>query len=431
MKIRNIFLTIIFMSLPKLLVSNTWKEIDINSTHQLRRIVSIDSNTCYAIPQYYQEVFKTTDGGENWFSVMYKQNYHRELYSIFAPKPDLILISCDKGIIIRTENQFETYEEIFVGKEVRLENFDMFDENYGICGSNIELFKTTDGGKTWEELSMPEECDCFQEVVMAGKEKIFMHGLNLQNQLFYYSLSENGGKDWATVERYNPATLELYPSNTVFIDESTGVYVGKKMEGNQGLAGKSVIFKTIDGGMSWEPKLDSSLEYLSGLSRVRYYDENTLYACGANSYIYNSTDGGENWTVTLTPDIPDGYFTDFAYLTRDKLVFTCSNGKFYKYEKGSNSIEEIFAPQRENISIFPNPVASQEAINIKINMENVNKVSIRLFSMDGREIEPASEIKINGANTISYNPGSKLQSGMYLLEITINGEKYLKSVVVY
>tara|TARA_B110000238_G_scaffold200591_1_gene251313 strand:- start:419 stop:1606 length:1188 start_codon:yes stop_codon:yes gene_type:complete len=78
--------------------------------------------------------------------------------------------------------------------------------------------------------------------------------------------------------------------DTYFSSDSLGYVVG-------GDATQSIIFKTTDGGASWNSYTNSNTSWLYG---VNFVDDSTGYVCGNSGVVYKTIDGGQNWSQLIT-----------------------------------------------------------------------------------------------------------------------------------
>lgn len=90
---------------------------------------------------------------------------------------------------------------------------------------------------------------------------------------------------------------------------------------------------------------------------------------------------------------------------------------------GLNEIEAIDA----TFKMFPNPASTQ--VNLMFNLEKESDVEVNIRDVSGKIIATRFYPKMNSASTINYN-SSQLSKGIYLVEITINGEKMIKRLAI-
>jgi photosystem II stability/assembly factor-like uncharacterized protein len=219
----------------------------------------------------YQTILKTTDGGQSW------QNVEVGTFSSWSPV-------C-----------------VFFS-----------DEMHGWIGSNGSLlYRTQDGGETWEDLLIPNPNpgNILPDIYFVTPN---IGWAILQNGYIYYT--ENGGQTW--VEQLNAnAIFNIYFFKFFFINQLKGWVVGYNPVLEFG-----VIYHTSDGGNTWiEQYVTSGQNYF--LRDVHFIDENTGWALN-RYYIYRTTNGGEDWFPEMIQQ------SDPAITTR-ALCFTDSLRGWY------------------------------------------------------------------------------------------------------
>ncbi len=192
---------------------------------------------------------------------------------------------------------------------------DPTDENIIYIGFGVGgLFKTTDGGTTWNSLFDDNIFTAVftitidpvdHNVIYIGTGDISESGaFFVGNGLFK---STDGGNSWAHIglEKNGTVTKILVsPTDPNTIYASTLGYVRRKNL-NQG------VYKTTDGGTTWTQSLfvsdtagvvdmvmdpnDPDVVFAAGYNR--YYTSYKARLSGLNSKIYRTSDGGSNWTI--------------------------------------------------------------------------------------------------------------------------------------
>ena len=194
-----------------------------------------------------------------------------------------------------------------------LENFysvSFLDENTGwIVGDAGDIFKTSDGGKTWNLVYRDENIWLF-DVYPIDTNLIWavgMHGSYPYQAAIVNSV--DGGLNWITTYTGNNAQFR----SVKFIDALNGFIVGGSWP-NGGI--DSAMMRTIDGGVTWDStyilkdriiaSVDSSVtpwDTVYKNLRVELNDLDfggNLSGCivGTNTTIHVTSDGGFSWTRT-------------------------------------------------------------------------------------------------------------------------------------
>jgi len=250
-------LLLILLCLP--LLFTTCKKEELNNNGQVNTTKVIG----YGISD--SEVFKTTDGGENWTKTAYKS---------FA-KLDVIS------------------EDIV----------------YGIH-NNYFLEKTIDGGSNWglyESLYFIKDIDFISEDIgfsIQTNQSIGGWIMDSINGVIYVGdiifKTSNGGANWDFLS-------PLFDVDGVYLDNLEDICFISENIGfctdNLGSLGH-IIYKTIDGGLTWNAvdEIPNYVEFNFISEDIGYYNDNT--------YIYKTTDSGLTWGV-----IDQIRFNDFDFIS--------------------------------------------------------------------------------------------------------------------
>ncbi|MBN2057587.1 MAG: hypothetical protein JW782_02170 [Candidatus Saganbacteria bacterium] len=201
-------------------------------------------------------ILKTTDSGENWSSLTSFPNADR-ITDIFFISDDTGWVTCDTT-----------------------------------AGSFIPVYKTTDGGSTWNScvVGLDTTAD-FKSVQFISADTGWVAG---ENGLIYRTT--NGGTNWSQ----QAAGLTGSTLNDLnFIDQNNGWAVG---------AG-GVIMATTNSGTNWTLQTSGTG---SDLQAVAFYDAGNGVAAGSSGTLLSTTNAGLNWSATneTTQAINSVFFSD-------------------------------------------------------------------------------------------------------------------------
>jgi photosystem II stability/assembly factor-like uncharacterized protein len=201
------------------------------------------------------EIFKSTDRGSTWKKYSFAGDYSAESGQIaINPKtPNVLYIACKRFNNSRTQD-FQS------------------------------VSKSTDGGKSWVYTNLPPAFSgmktCCISVSPANPELIYVGGdydtTSKNHRIFK---STDGGRNWIDVSgslSSEPKAIVTHPFDSFKVYVATG----------------NGIYRSSDGGHNWEK--NSGKAYGTALA-FNSSNPRTLYA-GADKKIYKSVDGGINWT---------------------------------------------------------------------------------------------------------------------------------------
>jgi photosystem II stability/assembly factor-like uncharacterized protein len=219
-------------------------------------------------------IYKTFDGGENWFPII----------STFS-QPAFYFIDEDKGFVVSNEIGFSFYKTTNGGQEwtlIEFPEFDLeplcirfYDEQHGLVCGNHTLLKTSDGGITWSEINTGT--NSFNDIEYKNGDDVFICGNS------YLLKSLDGGETWEE----HPFGSNIHASDIYFKNSNTAY-----------ITGMDTILISEDGGETWEgTSLDN--ENTIFFQSIHFPSEDVGYAVGHGQFesIVKTTNGGESWNT--------------------------------------------------------------------------------------------------------------------------------------
>lgn len=210
------------------------------------------------------------------------------------------------GILINTLNGGNDWHIQSTFDSLYFEQIQFVDENNGwLCGEYGYVFKTTDGGNHWADISPEISNRILTKIDLSKKEKPegwyvsyytlhffneydgFIAGqknnLNTQERKLITFATSDGGNNWNVINNFPPDFL----FRPFFLDKLYG-FVG----------GMKGIYKTIDGSINWENTTPEIIEAKEQIRDIYFGDKEIGWACGFSGYVYKTIDGGNNWEKT-------------------------------------------------------------------------------------------------------------------------------------
>ena len=146
------------------------------------------------------------------------------------------------------------------------------------------IAKTSNSGDSWTVIyNTIKDIEWFDVI---SNNTVYAAGINATNDKVLIKTSD-GGTNWSTVN-----FPSIYPEKIQFLDENIG-YVASTTE----------IKKTSDGGVNWSPVNLPAVTYQiydfefvnESIGYILYYSFSP-----SKSYLYKTTDSGNNWSMVLT-----------------------------------------------------------------------------------------------------------------------------------
>ena len=202
------------------------------------------------------------------------------------------------------------------------------------------LFVTEDGGSNWQAAGVENNSE--SESIFKNYSVAAVKIAPIDNNVIwaaynsYIAKSMDGGQTWThTDETLINTDDRLCKSLAIDPSDPQTVYVGTS--GPEGAGVNGAIYKTVDGGVTWE-KMNQFANFDFTVQDIDVDPQNsqTIWAV-TNSYgaggvsggtLYRSGDGGENWNEIFSLTPLGGAFFNVAVKPDDSnTVFTASEGE--------------------------------------------------------------------------------------------------------
>lgn len=222
--------------------------------------------------------------------------------------PFLLLLSCTKGTN-ESRASAAASDTLSTGwKKIKFIDtsalYDVFFINNTGFAAGLNIYKSSDGGDTWSQLTAPIDLGAFGLVnIGMGNEK---------NAIFvstYHQLiaTHNGGGSFITNLIPDPSLSDVF-----FIDSSIAYALGKS------------VWKTIDGGNNWTKLYDFAPT--TGWNSLSFINEQTGWISKQEG-VYKTINGGKDWqrlnTDTINLDQGGAIFflnSDTGYISNNTSI---------------------------------------------------------------------------------------------------------------
>jgi len=305
------------------------------TTQRCQSISFADANTGYiaagAASGSAGTIIKTTDGGATWATVYTITTAVNALVAT-----DLLTVHAvqlDGGIVNSTDGGLSWSTPVPLTVAQSMLGMSFLDSMTGfVVGSSGKMSKTTDGGATWTTLTPPQTNFAFFQMKIFSASEIYAVGApdNLykstdlgatwsplpilpvtgpSDTFIWYSLdrqgslmtmsgdfgvvaqSANGGASW-TAGNFLLTTALMFDIQEV-PNTSTVVAVGRQRTSMQ-----RQVFRSTNIGNSWST---IDVPVTTDLQALSFVDSQVGYACGTNSQVVKTTDGGATWAPVTRP----------------------------------------------------------------------------------------------------------------------------------
>lgn len=319
-------------------------------------------NIVYAggVASSYYDFMQSTDGGQNWNSIVTDvngQSLHGDEHAIAFDANGLLLDGNDGGVWRLEDNDPNSIVWQNLNTNLGTVQFEAIalspdNPNIALGGSQDNGTEVFDDSTVWTET---DGGDGGKVVIDPQNPQIMYHDSSIVSfsSDYFVEKSVDGGQD------FNPITnglQNLLPSNTVYYPP----LVIDPTNDSRLLLGATSVYETDDGGTDWHPISEPGSNGWTGTSAavdaiaIAPSAPNTIYAT-AGGYVFVTTDDGFVWQNTGIPANPSsgtGFTNDIASLAvspiNSQLVFAVrdsytgsSAGHVYESTNGGQSWIDI------------------------------------------------------------------------------------------
>ncbi len=184
------------------------------------------------------------------------------------------------------------------------------DDVWWTVGRYGQVFRTLDGGETWEQRHLYTDVD-LRSVCFSGDDLGWIAGG--EGKVFY---TLDGGDHWDVV--YAGYNLQL--NDIIFADDAHGWIVGEN----------GTIFHSEDGGMNWELQGTPGVNH--DLGAITFINTEEGWACGEYGTVLHTEDGGTTWVQQAQGSWDHNY--QGIYFRDNNVGWVVGRIHFFSYTSG-------------------------------------------------------------------------------------------------
>ena len=433
----------------------TWNQSYIGTAEPIKGLSFFDRMTATAVGRN-GVVLHTTDGGATWEFLPHRA-YTDDLHSVAFPKGDtsLGLAVGNNGTILRTSNGGKIWTLIPSGFTRTLYGVCFMDSVSAIAvGEFGRIIKSSDAGLTWNPLS-------------SGTLQR-LYGVSFSSPNSGIAVGDSG-----IILTTNSAGLfwtRRYTTPPTFTEFFTGVSAPDSLHAY--ICGEQSVYKTIDGGLSWDraPGASSSRgqsisfadslhggfvygdKYGPGYTRctsdggiifdsvypgtthvllgISFSDRKHVTVAGAFGYIAHSTDAGRSWVTQESNTVNNLNAVSFGTIKagtavgfRGNIMRITTNEILAVHDHGATgSPKPILDP------CYPNPATG--ATTISYFLPGGGFASVKIYTTNGKEIATLAGGFMQAGEQQVQCDVSSFASGSYLIRLEFGGVSVSRRLTV-
>ena len=302
--------------------------------------------------------------------------------------------------------------------------------NFGSFGWESMIYRSDDGGATWENTHQGPEFDSFKF--------LFIDQYTFDQNIYTayksddqggFLKSPDGGSNWLPISNGIPGSALWCGAITVDPNNSDILYGG--VGGYGGLAGS--IYRSENGGGTWEyANLTLGSNY-SKVTDIMISPQNSkvIYVATTSSGGYMSSDSASSWDL-MNENFPATNVTGFSNPFLKEEVWKLCTSTF----TNSAYITDVFIPTAIGIfsnphkskffKVFPNPSSGKFIIEMDNTLNETAEVII--FDKQGQTVYENSFDNKMGSN---LNIDIDLSSGIWFLRISNDSQSYTEKIIIF
>ncbi|MFA5859223.1 MAG: YCF48-related protein [Elusimicrobiota bacterium] len=230
------------------------------------------------------------------------------------------------GAILQTSDGGDSWTRINIPSDVVVTDLQFLDQNMGYITGN-KTYRTDDGGNSWKLVRNDGNTVVYKTLFFANSSLGWIWGENGNQKTF------DGGKTWdsyfpnfRSIYALNDQTGWMLLSGDLYKYENSGMYYSKICENLHAggmffvnsstgwLTGQYEIYKTTDGGYSWDVYSTTNSMIYNYLQKPYFINQSTGFALISVenfSAIVKTTDSGMFWQYLYVSTAPDNLMLDY------------------------------------------------------------------------------------------------------------------------
>lgn len=353
-------------------------------------------------------VIKSTNGGNSWVLLGHITTRYLQVVRFFDEQTGIVAALND-SLLYRTTDGGATWQSIPGLTSWGYSHMVISGPGEAYLSANpAGIYKTTDSGATWTLINnnfLPGTGGLLDYV-----HDSLMFGAQFGGSTFYEMFkSTDGGVNWDTIT-FNPSGFITILEAIHFFDENEGITAGWY---------NPHLIYTTDGGTTWEGGKNGDTLFWAQLVDMSFLPGSDAgYAVGWHGTALYTANRGHDWEFVSVPTTTHNYFKA-VYFINDSVGWIAGDGGVILMTTNGGGVNvEPNLPDLD-FEVYPNPSAGNFRIEIPAEEKGVE---ITLRDVRGRLIEHSPfKREFSLENT---------EAGIYFLEVRTEEKRGIRRIMV-
>ena len=382
---------------------NTWEKVSKGPTQSISQIGFFNESDGFAVTtsSMLGSLLRSSDGGKTWDYDTTIEN--GPFYKMQVLGDNSCFLLSTTGQMVKTVDGANTWSVSNVPDvTVRYADMQFADNQTGyMCADSSVLVKSIDGGESWDQIDFTENYH-FSNLFFVDAN----HGWLVDWDGKQILETSDGGINWET-STLEADGLVYQPIDIFFKDENVGFASTKE----------GVLFKSLDGGSTWEKSYVFEESSISG--KIYFTSDQEGWYLSMNT-VWHTSDGGITWTNPTTFEV---HLYNFYFLNDGRGWITGQSG-LVAWNGSFVNIDEV-KDSRATFVLTPNPATDFVTINLTNNTASIR--SVKVVNMLGQQVITTGKLNIKSSYQLNV---STLQSGTYIIKVSTSGGEQFEKLVI-
>lgn len=302
------------------ILNTNWRTIYQNNDLYLYSIKFLDNDHGFVMAESsglhgvsdWKFILITEDGGNTWNQTTCSTNDTINQFPLY----DIgIIYPISKNVLLATG--YQVHKSIDKGKTwinvspqlvgSSIEDLYVIDSLTWVIAKGTEIYRTKNAGQTWQNVFHTDFIGALESFSFSSSAIGYINDgvvdMDHNQSAGLIVKTIDGGQSWTILKP------EPWKSNGAILPYVVAMQFNNDLEGYLSILGDSKLFKTLDGGNTWD--VINNNHYTNGL---QYFITDQIGYSSNGTTIYSTKDGGKSWNINYFNNAPNSDILTWTFL---------------------------------------------------------------------------------------------------------------------